>query len=130
MVDVEEGETFDGSREEDEESVYEFDEFRDVEDVGPEEEGSGGRGVGRETDGGAEVGGVGKDGEGGGDSHNEGEDGESEVVEGGEGLEEGRWERGEREEEEEESEGEVGEYGKREELEGGEWGVRRVPCEV
>lgn len=129
MVDVEEGKAFDGSGEDDEESVKEFEEFGEVEDVGPEEEGAGGRVVGREADGGAEGGGVGEDGKGGGDGHCEGEEGESEVVEGGEGFEEGRWERGEREEEEE-SEGEIKEDGKREELEGGEWGVGRVPCEV
>lgn len=50
MVDVEEGQALDGIGEDDEKGVEEFEDFGEVEDVGPEEEGTGRRSVGWEAD--------------------------------------------------------------------------------
>ncbi|KAF7803644.1 hypothetical protein G2W53_042755 [Senna tora] len=110
VVHVEEREASDGVGEDDEERVDEFEDFGEVEDVGPEEEWAGGRGVGREAEDPAEVRSVGG-GEGGEDAsegHEEGEEEEEEVVDGGDGLEEAGRKGREGEEGEEESEGERG----------------------
>lgn len=127
VVDVEEGEASEGAGEDDEERIEEFEDFGEVEDVGPEEEGPGGIGVGWEADGPAEVRGVDEEGEGAAQEHEEGEEEEEEVVEGGDGLQEAVWEGWEREEGEEEGEGEVAEDGETKEERGGERGVRRLP---
>lgn len=98
--------------EDDQEGVDEFEEFGEVEDVCPEEDGAIGWGL---VDGEAEdvfgVGGLGEGGEGAGEGHGEGEEEEEEVVGGGDGAEEGGGESGEAGSVEEEGEGEVGEEG-------------------
>lgn len=50
VVHVEECEPFDGAAEDDQECVYELEDFREVEDVGPEEEGPSGRCFRRDAD--------------------------------------------------------------------------------
>lgn len=50
MVHVEEGEPFDGAAQDDEEGVQEFKHLGEVEDVGPEEEGTSWFSVGREAE--------------------------------------------------------------------------------
>lgn len=113
VVHVEEGQPpLAATGEDDQEGVDEFEEFGEVEDVGPEEDGAIGWGL---VDGEAEdvfgVGGLGEGGEGAGEGHGEGEEEEEEIMGGGDGAEEGRGERGEAGSVEEEGEGEVGEEG-------------------
>lgn len=69
VVHVEEGQASDGAGEDDEKCVEEFEVLREVEDVGPEEEGPVGVGLGWEAYGPAEVWGVGEESEGAAQAH-------------------------------------------------------------
>ena len=132
VVHVEEGEPFDAPTQYDQESVYEFNYLREVEDVGPEKGGPGGRGVGREAEDPTAIGGLGGGGERASDGHSEGEEEEKKVVGGGDGAEEDGVESGDlgAGAGEEESEGEIAEDGEDQELGGGAPSVALLPLEV
>ncbi|KAK9286810.1 hypothetical protein L1049_015215 [Liquidambar formosana] len=135
VVHVEKREPSDGTAaEDDQEGVDEFEEFGEVEDVGPEEEGAAWRGmIGGEAEQPREERGrrgEGEGGEGAADGHGEGEEEEGEVVDGGDEAEEGGVEGGDGRVGEEEGEGEVGEDGEGEEGRRGGECVGLVPIEV
>lgn len=91
---MEEREPFDGAAGEDyKKGVDEFEEFGEVEDVGPEEGGPRWWGFDREAEDPFGSGGLGEGGERAGDGHGDGEEEKEEVVGGGDGAEEGGWER-------------------------------------
>ena len=127
VVDVEEGQPFDAPTKDDQEGVNKFNDFREVEDVGPEEGGPGGRGVGWEAEDPTGIGGLGGGGEGASDDHRKGKEEEEEVVGGGDWAEE---EGGDLGVGEKVSEGEIAEDGEGQELGGGAPSVALFPLEV
>lgn len=130
VVHVEEGQPFDAPTQDDQEGVDKFNDFGEVEDVGPEECGSGGRGVGWEAEDPTGIGGLGGGGEGASDGHRKGEEEEEEVVGRGDGTEEEGVEGGDSGAGEEESEAEIAEDGEGQELGGGAPSVALFPLEV
>lgn len=130
VVDVEEGQPFDAPTKDDQEGVNKFNDFREVEDVGPEEGGPGGRGVGWEAEDPTGIGGLGGCGEGASDDHRKGKEEEEEVVGGGDGAEKEGVEGGDLGVGEKVSEGEIAEDGEGQELGGGAPSVALFPLEV
>ncbi|KAL8151726.1 hypothetical protein V2J09_021534 [Rumex salicifolius] len=131
VVHVEERQPSDAAADYDQECVGEFEEFGEIEDVGPEEERApAGDLVLREAEEPGVVREGGEGGEGAAGGHGDGEEEDREVVEDGDGAEDGRRRRRRTELEEEEGEGEVGDDCEEEEFGGGSYGFSCLPLEI